>query len=122
MITLILDNAPSAWTHRKYRQGAETHAIDIPRRRPPLRIAVASIRNSGKATRNVVVQRRVLPEIQLVTIAMAIGARRMADFRPSCDGHITAASTFERDGTVNCAREDTFVGGAAWVGLCGTAA
>lgn len=117
MIALILSDIPSVWTHHKPQQGSDTYTIDIARRRPPLRIPITTIRDPREAARHIIVQGRILPEVQFVAIPMAVRASCIACLGAACDRHVTAASASQSDGTVNGAREDAFVGGAAWVRL-----
>lgn len=99
-----------------------THAVNIPTRRPPLRIPIPPIRDLLEPRDDIIIELTVLAEVKLVSVAVAIRPTGMTRLGAACDGHVASTGVLEGYGAFDCPREDSFVGGAFGVGFGGAAA
>lgn len=69
----------------KYPLVWSTYAVDVATSSLPLRIPVTTVRNSGERSLDVIVQHRGVPNVDFVTIVVAVSAAGMADFGSTGD-------------------------------------
>lgn len=89
-------------------------AVDVAAGSLPLRVSITTVSNLREGAVDVVVQGRLVLDVDLVPVSMGVGAACMADFSTACDDEGTDSRGFlEGDNTINGTREDALVGRAS---------
>ena len=97
-----------------------THAVYISSSALPLRIP-ASICNLRERVLHILIQLRILLEVQLIPIGMAVCTRSVSDFSATSYSEGTVTGILESDRAFHSARQEASIRGAMRVVLVCTA-